>query len=195
VISFFDNVVVADVRIHGNGFLQAELPDGKKMHVWNKDPDFPRQNVSTQVHNHVSPFMSAILYGRLRNIEYQMKPVDNMSKISGKVYAEHEAVVRNGKDTELAPTGNDFYIGGRRTFDFAAGSVYDFPGADWMFHETIPQTKLVIAVVERRGEKDASRKPIIMVPLGSEPDNEFDRYGHQEYALDLYHQVVEFLST
>jgi len=195
VIEFFRDIDDADVRIHGNGFLQAELPDGKKMHVWNKDPDFPRQAVNTQIHNHVSSFRSAIIYGKLRNIEYRMKPLDDdIKRAGGRFFDEYEARVRHGKDTGLHPTGRDFGIDTRRKFDFSVGSVYDFPGTADLFHETIPQTSLLITVIERRSENDPNRNPIIMVPLGQEPDNVFDRYAHKEYAIDLYGQIIDFLN-
>jgi hypothetical protein len=37
-------------RVHGNGFIQLDLPDGKRLHVW--DEDIPRQKVNTSMHDH-----------------------------------------------------------------------------------------------------------------------------------------------
>lgn len=190
-VDFFNTPEEADVRIHGNGFLQAELPDGRKLHVWNAgDKNFPKQITSTQIHNHTSSFKSTILYGRLMNIEYEMA-----THIGGAVdyYDEYEAVPRQGFDTGLVPTGRNFAIVDRRVFKFSIGSEYEFPGIPNLFHETKPLTGSVITVVERTSPDHPMRKPIIMVPEGKQPDNDFDRYGHQEYAYALYQGVVDFL--
>ena len=190
-LDFFNTPDEADVRIHGNGFLQAELPDGRKLHVWNAgDKNFPKQTTSTQIHTHNSPFKSTILHGKLMNFEYEMS---TDLRVSNDYYDEYEAIVRHGKDTELKPTGRTLAIENRRVFKFSLGSEYDFPGGPNLYHETNPLTGSVITVVERTGPISPIFNPMVMVQCGEYPDNNFDRYAHQEYAYTLYSSVVDFL--
>lgn len=180
----------ADARVHGNGFIQAELADGSKMHIWTKD--CPRQEVPTLIHNHTSPFSSTILYGYLRNEEYGLgsSPTPD-PKLT--LYTKYQAVTRNKKDTVLEEDtwGGKFWLATTRKFYFSAGSTYQFPGTEDLFHATYPETDLVVTRVFRQPEED--RSPIILVKDGEKPDNNFDRYEHQEYGEEIYLKVRKML--
>ena len=57
-------------RVHGNGFIQCDLPHRKRLHIWGH-PAIPRQKVSSPIHDHVFSFASIVLVGRLVNIVYK----------------------------------------------------------------------------------------------------------------------------
>lgn len=188
---FYYNDIDADIRIHGNGFLQAELADGRKIHVWRND--IPRQKQSTFIHNHTSDFTSTILIGKLRNEEYSLMSTRFGMRV--KKYEMWQANPREGKDTvlEKLPAGS-FFIASKRIFRFSVGSSYEFPGEKDLFHATYPESYLVVTVVERHETPlDKFAKPIILVESGQEPDNEFNRYGHSGYASLLYKDVKKML--
>ena len=59
-------------RVHGNGFIQLDLTERSRLHVWG-DPRIPRQKVSTPIHDHVFGFTSTIIVGRLINVIYDVE--------------------------------------------------------------------------------------------------------------------------
>lgn len=190
--NFFDNDEFACVRIHGNGFLQAELEDGYKLHVWAKD--CPRQVVGTEIHNHTVGFTSYILLGKLRNAEYTTVPVCAESDVlhaDSPVYKEYQAVPRHDKDTGLVDTGNRVRLVPTRMMELDDGSFYEFPAGT--FHQTVPQTALVATMVKRWYVDTKPELPTVLVESYQEPDNDFDRYEHQEYAMRLYNKVKYLL--
>lgn len=190
MLAFHYNIKQADVRVHGNGFIQAELADGSKLHIWTKD--CPRQEVPTLIHNHTSGFSSTILSGILRNEEYILDHAQNAPD-DIEIYEMYEAITRNKKDTKLEPTGEHRYISHKRKFYFAPGTTYQFPGTVDLFHATFPESDIVVTRVFRQPEDD--RDPIVLVPVGKEPDNIFDRYEHQEYGEEVYEKVKKMLRT
>ncbi len=68
-------------RVHGNGFIQLDLTDRTRLHVWH--PSVPRQKVATQIHDHVFSFESCCIVGRLINVVYkfiELSPGDAMAE-------------------------------------------------------------------------------------------------------------------
>jgi hypothetical protein len=191
VIDFFHDSKEADIRIHGNGFVQAELADGSKMHIWGLK-DCPKQKQSSFIHDHTTSFRSTIVMGIIRNDEYSLREVYEGTPEEATIYEKYEAIVRNKKDTILKPTGEKCFIQSRRRFYFAKGTTYEFPGIPTLFHAVFPEGCLAVTRVVRL-EKEPSRNPIILVEEGKLPDNSFDRYGHPEYALDAYLRVKHML--
>jgi hypothetical protein len=188
MLSFHYDIKRADVRVHGNGFIQAELADGSKLHIWTKD--CPRQEVPTLIHNHTSAFSSTILFGVLRNEEYELgKAKHAVGDIQ--LYEMYEAVKRKKKDTGLVSMNKQRFLSSTRKFYFAAGTTYQFPGTEDLFHATYPETDLVVTRVFRQPEQN--RNPIVLVPIGEKPDNTFDRYEHKEYAEEVYQKVKMML--
>lgn len=158
-------------RVHGNGFVQLDLPGRLRLHVWG-DPRVPRQSVSTQIHNHVFGFASRVYVGRLVNVTYSRMP-DPAGR-----YRLCEAVCRDGEDTMLVPV----LAGSRRTMTpvrvqaVEEGETYDFP--DELYHETLTN-QVTVTVIEKRGRTLAERpegpRPRVFVPHDREPDNSFHR--------------------
>lgn len=191
MLSFHHSPQLADVRVHGNGFIQAEMADGAKLHIWTKD--CPRQEVPTLVHNHVTPFSSTILHGILRNEEYELgKAKYAVGDVP--LYEMYEAKQRKKKDTGLHYMDKQRYLASTRKFFFAAGTTYMFPGTEDLFHATYPESDLVVTRVFRMPSVGPKRNPIVLVPVGEEPDNSFDRYEHKEYAVDVYQRVKKMLN-
>jgi hypothetical protein len=173
----------AQLRIHGNGFLQAQLPNPRyKMHLWFEA--CPKQKVGTPMHNHNHHFMSWIIWGTLRNIEYRVAP--------GSDYQPHSAIPRRGKDTRLEamdclPCNMELH----RTFTFAQNSRYEWPLDEDAFHVSVGVTNWCLTIVERG--RVADFEPTVMVPQAMKPDNEFDRYAFPVEAEDAYNYAAVLL--
>lgn len=190
MLNFYLNPKDAHVRVHGNGFVQAELADGNKIHIWASD--CPRQKEPTFIHNHTSGFRSTILWGMLRNEEYSLHKYYEGTPEDATIYNKYEAVTRNKKDTVLEAIGEKCFIQARRRFYFAEGTTYEFPGIPTLFHASYPETYFTVTRVVRL-EPEPPHSPIILIEEGKQPDNSFDRYEHEDYALECYLQVKHML--
>lgn len=179
----------AELRIHGNGFLQAETKEGK-MHVW--DTRLPSQSVSTNMHNHNHGFTSEIVHGAISMVEWNLCAANPRDE----VYVPHCAIPRVGKDTKLEPSGELVSLTNRRAFLFQAGSRYTFPLNMDLFHDVLPvwsEKQMVITLVTRGGFTSPIL-PTVLVPMGLEPDNEFDRYAFEDIARTVYEDAVTLLT-
>lgn len=161
----------AKPRVHGNGFIQVDLSERERLHIWG-DRRIPKQKVATPIHDHVFGFRSTLIVGRLLNITYAVSP----SFKDRKRYEIYEAACREGEDTILQPTGQ--VVGARIAYAEAMerGDSYDFSAA--MFHESFP-TEPSASVMTKDGPtlaQGAAVAPRILVPVGQEPDNDFNRY-------------------
>lgn len=175
----------AQLRIHGNGFMQAQLPNPKfKMHLWFED--CPRQRVATPLHNHNHAFRSWILWGTLRNIEYKPRP--------GTEFMPHKAIPRKGKDTRLEPENNlPIGMARYRDFTFGQGSRYEWPLDENLYHVSRSNTNWCLTIVERLEKADW--EPTVMVPTAMEPDNDFDRYNFYDEAKKAYEYAATLLDN
>ncbi len=53
----------SEPRIHGNGFIQVDLDELHRLHLW--DVMIPRQSVDSSIHDHAFGFESRTLQGML----------------------------------------------------------------------------------------------------------------------------------
>ncbi len=184
----------AQLRVHGNGFLQAATSDGGKIHIW--DQRLPRQKTPTTLHNHNHGFMSRIIIGGLHMTEYTTWRPPHSSQ-ADEWYIPHQCVPRTGKDTLLEQSDHPVRLTGKREFWLEEGSEYTFPLNPDLFHEVEPGwggspaviTK-VMGIPHIGNEKEL---PTVLVHERFEPDNDFDRYGHDEIARKIYESAVCFL--
>ncbi len=172
-------------RVHGNGFIQLDLTQENRLHIWG-DKRIPRQQVSTPIHDHIFHFESVVLTGRIVNVTY------GVTASHDGPFVIHEAVCRQGEDTILQDTGEFVTVRVIETECLTAGQTYRVL-RDY-FHETfvaeptatvIHKYDLTAAQAEEYGR--TVHNPRVLVPLGRWPDNEFDRFGHD---TDLLWQII-----
>ena len=211
-MSFRDKILPASeasLRVHGNGFLQAETRCGNKFHVY--DTRLPCQKVPTLIHNHNHGFRSTLLIGSLMWREFETYDPTKVGVGDPEaLFTPHQCIPRKGKDTLLEATGdNDRALKYVREFILKQGSVYDWPLNMNLYHEVYPQYfsqvlpfnlppdpelekryDYVVSFVER-GKYAESQLPTVLVPQGAEPDNEFDRYAFDQIATGIYEQAME----
>lgn len=163
-----------NIRLHGNGFVQLDLPDDQRVHVWGSEGliGLPRQRVSTQIHDHRFSFTSRIVIGALENREYCV-----VFKPEG-VYQVYVVSPRERADTELAATGKLCDV--ESDSEVEDGFPVYRPGCPYVmevgnFHESVPH-ELSMTIMTKVCTYHAHR-PRVLVPVGQDPDNEFDRYS------------------
>ena len=157
-------------RVHGNGFVQLDLTDRQRLHIWG-DPRIPRQSIPSTIHDHTFSFTSKVYVGQIVHREITLFPTPYATG----AYEMYQAVTNKGEDTRL--------IKGEQRYDaiitaerlLRVGDTYTFEARK--FHETIAPW-LCVTVIDKDGPTLAQGgpNPNVLVPFGLEPDNTFDRY-------------------
>ncbi|RWF33779.1 hypothetical protein [Mesorhizobium sp.] len=169
------------IRVHGNGFIQVDLPDNKRVNVWGH-PAIPRQNVATQLHDHRFDFYSFVLRGAMVNATYNAyvpHPATNLP-------ATHDVYTpqaREGEDTVLVKLGEPLRVVPYHAHVYPAGESYRLPAG--MIHETFVNQPTATLMLKG----DVRPIPVrVFCPIGKKPDNDFVR--HQAMAeADLWEIV------
>lgn len=174
-------------RVHGNGFIQLDLTDSCRLHVWGH-AGIPRQQVQTPIHDHVFGFESYCLVGRLVNVVYE-----TVDRHTG-CFEVYEPSVRKGEDTELHLAGVhvDAWPKYAEMVD-ARSTVWKYQMFPGVFHETFAPEPTA-TMIRKEGltqAQGAARKPRVLVPRHTEPDNEFRRDAFD--TADLWRIVEEVL--
>lgn len=166
-------------RVHGNGFVQLDLDPRRRLHIFG-DPEIPSQDVPSPIHDHTFGFTSYILKGSLTNLQIGFAELDEGHEWA--THMEHMAQVRDREDTILVPTGRSGRAYLERAEGFCAGECYHFRSR--LFHETITHGPTV-TVIEKDGPtlSQGGPSPRVLVPIGYEPDNSFNRYAVPEEDL------------
>ncbi|MEQ7920200.1 hypothetical protein ABQX22_13480 [Xanthomonas sp. WHRI 1810A] len=163
-----DDIMTDKITLHGLGFVQVQLEASQRLHIWH--PDLPRRSCfeHSAIHDHRFDFVSRVLVGTQRNIEY----ADVWDDDGDYVMYLHEGArtacggrpwVPDGRTKMIAM--NDDLIG--------AGQCYR-QGA-YKFHRTEPQGDGKVATIMQKtfeGQKGAHSTCLV----GVTPDGEFDRY-------------------
>ncbi len=149
-------------RVHGNGFIQLDLGEQKRLHIWGH-PAIPRQIVDTGIHDHRFDFTSTVIAGRLINARYHP---GNATRY--KIYTPQ---TREGEDTILCETGASMMVANPTMIMVREGEKYGMFARD--FHESF--TDRPSATVMTKLGSTHPEAPRVLVPLGKEPDNDFNR--------------------
>lgn len=170
-----------DIRVHGNGFIQIDLPENHRLHIWGH-VNIPKQKRASTIHDHVFGFTSWLLHGSMINVLYETLPATSESSNAYRVY---EPKVREGQDTELMPT--DTYVHVRETL---RQFLYSKPKRNYLssyhmspfvFHDTIVVGPTITVIKKHNLTQAEGAKPIprvLFVRSGdNSPDNDFNRYA------------------
>lgn len=159
------------LRVHGNGFIQLDLTERMRLHVWG-DARIPRQSPESQIHNHTFGFTSHIMRGEIENRVY----APAMREPLAQDFLPHKAVVSHDADTKLVPSGAETALEVVRIETISEGLWYSMlPGE---IHESVPHG-VTVSIIVKDGPTltQGGPSPTVYVPSGQEPDNVFDRYS------------------
>lgn len=162
-----------DPVIHPNGFIQLWMHDGRRMHFWH--PEIPRQKVASPIHDHIFDMWSEVLLGRLVHTE-----VETILDSDGYY---NVWVVRSTRDSEtvLENTGRRVRAEYKPSQILMAGDHYAFPAES--FHVTRDSNPCVSIITKG---KTYPGSPRVLVPYGTEPDNEFERDAFEPFELEQW---------
>lgn len=160
-------------RVHGNGFIQLDLEQNKRLNVWGHK-GIPRQKVDTGIHDHVFGFSSQCVAGRLINAVYEDVSLSNYGP-----YKIYIPVSRDGEDTVLQNTGVMAKAGDPALLIIRLWDCYTMKAG--VFHESF--TDRPSATLMEKGFKVKSAVARVLVPFDQEPDNEFNRNSFEPDKL------------
>lgn len=167
-------------RLHGNGFIQVDLEDGQRLHIW-PHPLKPAQVVHTPIHDHRFSFVSTILAGAMYN-----RCFDLLIRPNGGLQI-YTAEARAKEDTELAPSGVYADISPVWLSQvYTEGQSYEFPA--FAFHMSDPQE---FTITYMRKRKVFPTSPRVLVPRDQEPDNQWNRYSEDAYWREYVQRWVD----
>jgi hypothetical protein len=151
-------------RVHGNGFIQLDLGPGVRLHIWGH-PALVRQRHDTSVHDHLFPFVSNVLVGRIVN-----RIVHTYERPGADDYKIYNPVARDGEDTVLVDSGIRVHIYNGPVQIIEAGGSYQVK--PFVFHESFTDRPSATIMVKGKRQNGVAR---VLVPEGVEPDNAFNR--------------------
>ena len=167
-------------RVHPNGFIQLDLDETRRLHVWH--PALPyRQRTYHPVHSHVFDFTSHVYSGRLVNVEYRAERVFmSVAPDTAGLHSVAQAVCVDvgdgGQETMLRVQDDRVYrLNTMIAEALHPGQSYDFPAG--ALHETLTGVPTLTVMVKhgRTTHQGNPQSPSVMVPFGVEPDNDFRR--------------------
>lgn len=171
--------------LHGNGFLQMDLSNKYRLHIFHPDLIPFAQKVRTTYHTHFFDMTSSILYGTMIH--------KHMGLISGDAYKIYSCVYDGNRTKDSSLERSLDYPG---TYGFrilsesrlAHGSEYFFASGLW--HESTTED-LTVTVI-RKDNPLLVHQPLVACPINDEPDNEYKR---DAVAMDIVDQYVELVKS
>lgn len=169
----WDCVLHSELRVHGNGFIQCDVDDTRRLHFWGHT-QIPRQKTSTPIHNHVFDFNSTTLKGQMVN--------KVMTEAEGCDYEIWKVECRDGQNTELFCTKLYTSLRVIRTEICWPGDEYVMKAGQ--IHETyVPCPTITLMTKMDTAFLGASQGAQVFVPFYVMPDNDFKRDNHSQVTL------------
>lgn len=159
---------VRNLRIHGNGFLQADIEGrpGHHLHMFGH-PAIPRQSSPTPIHDHRFAFESTVLAGCLVNVMWQA----HEARFLESTHRVHGYVPGVGEDTKLVATEEYVTLSRRYPEVLTPGSSYRVRIGE--LHETFCNEPTLTYMAKQDSDPDYS--PRVLAMRGRKADNSFDR--------------------
>lgn len=168
-------------RCHANGFIQIDITPAVRLHVWG-DPRIPKQATPTPIHDHAFGFTSRVLLGTLNQRTYNIEPAGPEADFAPEqhLYRIHRAHLQAGENTVLVPDGGLVAVTHESSQYISAddddGETYSMEPGE--LHESVPVGPAVTVIVKRgKTLTQGGQSPIVLVPVGQKPSNDFDRHA------------------
>lgn len=158
-------------RLHPNGFIQLDLVPNQsiRLHVWPAE-ELRAQKTRHPIHDHSFDMESEILTGCLSNLTYEFQP----SEYNKQTTLYRAKRLPDTQETILEPAvtikANTGYLRLLRADMFLPSSKYRL--SKFVLHDSIPHG-LTATIMTKTRLSDYS--PLIAVPKGIEPDNDYRR--------------------
>lgn len=182
-----------DPRVHPNGFIQLDLNEANRLHVWHPGLTV-RQKTFHPVHDHIFSLQSKVYSGRLVHVEYITDtPEPWFANIGGTHQRWTVSHLQTNEETILVPADKPAcYLVANDTAVIQPGEGYTFPA--FKLHETLagePTMTIMTKVMNDEADMHRGTNCVgasVMVPVGVEPDNDFNR---EAWDTDTLWKLIE----
>lgn len=182
-------------RVHPNGFIQLDLEEPeesarghsgavRRLHVWPEEGAIQAQESDNSVHDHVFDMHSTVLRGELEQVLYW----PNLAHGGQPTHEVYVARYSRASASTLAPSGVLAHCVISSTHRVRAGADYWQPA--FSFHDTQACERPLVTVMDKRRVFEGDAR--VLVPVGQQPDNSFDRLLESED--DLWSILLESVS-
>lgn len=170
-------------RLHPNGFIQLDIGNHRRLHIW-PQPPVPAQKTRHTIHDHCFSMRSSVILGHLTHIEYDFNELVRPCHGARHICMLHRAEKIGGEDTVLKPASPIGWLSRRRLLPVAQGFGYGF--GPMVLHDSVP--KGLTATIMTKTFVDPKYRPLVAVPYGVEPDNDFRR---DTMSRDALWQIID----
>lgn len=161
-------------RIHPNGFIQLDISDNLRLHVWVKEP-LAKRKVDTPIHDHPFGFDSFVIYGQIGNVIYDVLPSTNGTYNVYQVMPY--TTIR--EDAPLERDKSSYEL--QRTKEFWTNEGERYHLEPYVFHET--KISDLSATIIRVAPFDSRIPARVLCHSSMSPDRLFDRYAVDQSVL------------
>lgn len=157
------------ITLHGLGFIQVQLTENTRLHVWH--PELPRRRCfeHSKVHNHRWGFRSRVLVGRLKDRRFEFEPSSNGNHMR----YEHGSARGTCGGRGWEPVERGMLIEHCPRILHAGGSSYHTSAYD--YHTSEPMDDgIVVTLLDKEYTNDRPASSICRLDI--EPETDFDRY-------------------
>jgi hypothetical protein len=185
----------AQPRVHPNGFIQLDLKppaderwhEGKqaghsgadlRLHVWNPpDVELPYQDTVNEIHDHVFDMFSTVVRGQLVQSLYEfiIGGIDPATWVPYPLGHElYRAVYDKTSSSRLEPLGVRGHLKRVVAYPITAEMRHpEYTQRAFTLHDSDAGSETVVTLMQKQQVHEGI--PTVVCPLGSPPDNDFDR--------------------
>lgn len=171
-------------RVHPNGFIQLDLNEAQRLHVWHPLNPY-RQKTYSPIHNHIFDFVSQVHTGRLINVMYSFEP-----DLLG-THEEWVVKVIEGQDTKLVKEeGGRFNLVPMEVNVVHNGGTYHMD--KYKYHESLANEPTLTVMTKSNAILTTGPNcsgASVICRVGEPPDNDFRR-GDVDHNL-LWDLITE----
>ena len=169
-------------RLHGNGFIQYDLPNNHRLHIFHPELVQYGQKVRTEIHTHMFDMRSHILYGELNHLHYKI--VDGtMYNVYTCNYGMDVTPESTLTRSELYPDTYGFKI--ISSANLIKGSSYFFRQGEW---HSSSSNDLTVTLIQKRqlGFFHNQQSAMVACVDGLKPDNDYSRTSVPQQIIKKY---------
>lgn len=182
-------------RVHPNGFIQLDLDPPveqarghsgapRRLHVWPEEGLIQAQQSDNTIHDHVFAMRSHVLKGALRQ-EVHRVSLHHYASPTHEVYVARYSCA---SASSLDPSGVLVELLLPEVEAVEAGETYNQPA--FTFHDTVVVERPLVTVMHKLCVYDGDAR--VLVPVGTEPDNSFDRLLEpEEHLWEVIYQSIK----
>lgn len=173
------------LRLHQNGFIQLDLLDDTRLHIW--DENIPvAQSPRSPIHNHTFSFYSQVLTGELTHVEYDwinLKDIKPALK-TDMVYCLYTGSgdYQNLVSTQIWGTARE-----SSRLVIPAGEAYRFKYG--LYHDSFGKG-LTATIMTKTEVNRIPFATVVCEPAIGAPDNSFRRDKYPQHVLMPFVKAV-----